>query len=62
VLLPVRRRPSGDPVHALEAKLLERLVRHDPLSLTLLNVGEPGEEAEGAEFLNLLAPRFPTPS
>jgi Kef-type K+ transport system membrane component KefB/nucleotide-binding universal stress UspA family protein len=61
VLLPVRRRPTGDPVHSLEARLLERLGRHDPLSLTLLTVGEPGGEAAGMEFLNHLAPRFPTP-
>jgi Kef-type K+ transport system membrane component KefB/nucleotide-binding universal stress UspA family protein len=59
VLLPVRRRPVGDPVHSLEAKLLERLGRHDPLSLTLLNVSEPGQETSGVDFLNQLAPRFP---
>jgi Kef-type K+ transport system membrane component KefB len=61
VLLPVRRRSAGDPIHSLEARLLERLVRHDPLSLTLLNVSEPGEEAIGAEFLNRLAPQYPAP-
>jgi Kef-type K+ transport system membrane component KefB/nucleotide-binding universal stress UspA family protein len=61
VLIPVRRRPVEYPVHALDAKLLERLGRHDPLSLTLLNVSEAGEEASGAEFLSRLAPLFPTP-
>jgi Kef-type K+ transport system membrane component KefB len=58
VLLPVRRRPSGNPVHTLEARLLERMAEKSSLSLTLLNVSEPGGRGKGLDFLARVAPLF----
>jgi Kef-type K+ transport system membrane component KefB/nucleotide-binding universal stress UspA family protein len=58
VLLPVRRRPGGQPVHELEAMLLERMADKSSLSLTLLNVSRPGEKVEGFDFLERIEPLF----
>jgi Kef-type K+ transport system membrane component KefB/nucleotide-binding universal stress UspA family protein len=58
VLLPVRRRPGGSPSHAFEARLLERLTDEAAISLTLLNVAEPGSRPASNEFLERLTPIF----
>ncbi len=55
VLLPVRRRPIGDAVHALQAKVLDRLGAHGSLSLTLLNVSEEGKKSDGMDYLDYLS-------
>lgn len=60
VLLPVRRRRIGYPVHSLEAELLDRLGAENPLALTLLNVTTPGDRAPSQAFLDELAPGFET--
>ncbi|MDX1663016.1 MAG: cation:proton antiporter [Candidatus Promineifilaceae bacterium] len=59
VLLPMRRREGfGTGVQTVEARLLERMGAHTDLSLTLFNVAEPGEAAEGAAFLADVATIF----
>jgi len=52
VLLPLRRRPDGgEAAHGIEARLLERLDRQRPLSVTLLNVHDDGRRTESERFL-----------
>lgn len=58
VLLPVRRRPVGSPVHVLSAWLLDRMALKSYLSLTVLNVYEPGEKSQSEEFLEAITPVF----
>ncbi len=58
VLLPVRRRPVGYPIHSLESHLLARLTVQRPISLTLLNVTSRGSRAESQQFLEELDKRF----
>ncbi|HET7274199.1 MAG TPA: cation:proton antiporter [Longimicrobiaceae bacterium] len=53
VLLPVRRRPSGNAVHGIEAYVLERMA-NDGLAVTLFNVSEEGGKARSTEFLETL--------
>lgn len=60
VLLPVRRRPVGNPVHMLSARLLDRMALKTSLSLTVLNVFRPGEKGESEEFLEAVMPVFTT--
>jgi nucleotide-binding universal stress UspA family protein len=52
VLLPVRRRPAGTPIHHLSARLLERMAVKSSLSLTVLNVYPPGDKSKSEEFLD----------
>ncbi|HET8657040.1 MAG TPA: cation:proton antiporter [Longimicrobiaceae bacterium] len=59
VLLPVRRRPEPDVVHALHAEVLAQLAAEGPLALTLLNVAPPGEKAAAAAFLDEVGALFP---
>jgi len=58
VLLPVRRRLDGDAVHGIEAYLMERLAGHGTQAVTLLNVTNPEDRADGVAFLDRIAPRF----
>lgn len=60
LLIPIRQRSERSLVHRLEARLVERLKRQGPLSVTLLNVCAPGEGAEGARFLERLGATFPS--
>jgi Kef-type K+ transport system membrane component KefB/nucleotide-binding universal stress UspA family protein len=59
VLIPVRLRSERNIIHQIEAHLVERLQRQGPLSVTLLNVSEPKQRAEGAAFLEQLHNDFP---
>lgn len=58
VLLPVRQRQGGSPVQTIEAHVLQKIGAKSDLSLTLLNVAQPGNRASGVEFLNELTPMF----
>jgi nucleotide-binding universal stress UspA family protein len=58
VLLPVRRRPDGNAVHAIESFLVERLARHATQALTLLNVTHSEDRAKSVAFLDGIASRF----
>jgi len=59
VLLPIRQRKDSDsPIQTIESRILEKMGAKADLSLTLLNVTEPGNKAEGAEFLDKLSPLF----
>lgn len=59
VLLPVRRRKDGgNPIQTIESRILEKMGAKNELSLTLLNVIEPGNKTEGAEFLETLSLLF----
>ena len=58
VLVPVRRRPGTQPVHRLEAHIIERLGEKAPISVTLLNVADAADKAAGAAFLDQLASDF----
>lgn len=60
LLIPIRQRSERSLVHRLEARLVERLKRQGPLSVTLLNVCAPGEGAEGARFLERISATFPS--
>lgn len=60
LLIPIRQRSERSLVHRLEARLVERLKRQGPLSVTLLNVSAPGEGAEGARFLERISATFPS--
>jgi Kef-type K+ transport system membrane component KefB len=60
VLLPLRRRPTDNPIHMLSARLLDRMAKKSSLSLTVLNVHPPGEKAQSEEFLNTVVPVFST--
>jgi Kef-type K+ transport system membrane component KefB/nucleotide-binding universal stress UspA family protein len=59
VLLPVRRRATGDAVHTIESYIIRRMRQKNPLSLTLFNVTEPGGKAKSTDFLERLSRRFP---
>jgi Kef-type K+ transport system membrane component KefB len=59
VLLPIRRRElDNGTTQTIEAHVLEKIGTRSSLSLTLLNVAQPGSRASGAQFLNGLAPLF----
>ncbi|SRR5579884_604240 len=59
VLLPVRRRKDGgSPIQTIESRILEKMGAKTDLSLTLLNITEPGNKAEGTEFLDALGLLF----
>jgi Kef-type K+ transport system membrane component KefB/nucleotide-binding universal stress UspA family protein len=58
VLLPVRWREKGDHVHVIEAHVLDRISDHHPLSVTLFNVTDGGDRAEGLRFLDRLGESF----
>src|SRR5690625_4319073 len=58
VLIPVRFRPDQIVSHKIEAHLIERLQRQNPLAVTLLNVIEPGRRGEGSAFLERLSEDF----
>lgn len=59
VLLPVRQREVGSgAAQTIEAHVLDKIGAKTALSLTLLNVTEPGTRANGVQFLNKLAPLF----
>lgn len=59
VLIPARLRAERNIIHQIEAHLVARLKRRNPLSVTLLNVSEPKQRAEGAAFLERLSDDFP---
>jgi nucleotide-binding universal stress UspA family protein len=59
VLIPARLRAERNIIHRIEAHLVERLGRRNPLSVTLLNVSAPKQRAEGAAFLERLSDDFP---
>lgn len=60
VLLPVKKREdNGSPVQTIEARILEKMGAKTDLSVTLLNVAEPGNKAESVEFLDRLSEIFP---
>src|SRR5690606_26205640 len=59
VLIPVRLRPERNIIHRVESHVIERLGRRAPLSVTLLNVSAPGEQAKGTAFLEELSADFP---
>ncbi len=59
VLLPVRQREMGTgPAQTIEAHILDKIGAKADLSLTLLNVAEPGTRPAGMKCLNRLAPLF----
>ncbi|MFO7678879.1 MAG: universal stress protein, partial [Chloroflexota bacterium] len=59
VLLPVRQRElNNGAVQTIEAHVLDKIGAKTALSLTLLNVAQPGKRSSGIEFLNELAPYF----
>jgi len=59
VLLPVRQRElDNSAVQTIEAHVLDKIGAKSSLSLTLLNVAQPGNRANGTRFLNELAPLF----
>ncbi len=59
VLLPVRRRESGmqDAIQTIESVLLEKIGSKTPLSVTLFNVSNDGEDRSAA-FLSGLSKQF----
>jgi Kef-type K+ transport system membrane component KefB/nucleotide-binding universal stress UspA family protein len=60
VLLPVRlREGDGSSIRTIAAYVLQRLGTTRDLSITLLNVVEPGAKAKGSEFLEQLNGLFP---
>lgn len=59
VLIPVRRRPTGDEIQGIQAFLIDKMRQRSRLSVTLFNVAEPGGRAKSAEFLDRLKERFP---
>lgn len=59
VLIPARLRSERNVIHQIEAHIVDRLKRRNPLSVTLLNVSEPEQKAEGAAFLEKLSEDFP---
>lgn len=59
VLIPVRVRAERNIIHQIEAHIVERLKRRNPLSVTLLNVSPPDQRAEGTAFLETLSEDFP---
>ncbi|MGE5445542.1 MAG: cation:proton antiporter [Ignavibacteriales bacterium] len=60
VLLPLRRRKDGtSPIQTIESRILEKMGAKTDLSLTLLNITESDNKAEGAEFLDTLGLLFP---
>jgi Kef-type K+ transport system membrane component KefB/nucleotide-binding universal stress UspA family protein len=60
VLLPVRlRETDGSGVRTIAAFVLQRLGTTRDLSITLLNVVEPGAKAKGTQFLERLNGLFP---
>ncbi|HUF11545.1 MAG TPA: cation:proton antiporter [Longimicrobiales bacterium] len=58
VLLPVRRRPTGDIVHTLEGAILNRLAGQSPIAVTLFNVSEAGGKPGSLAFLEELTPLY----
>ncbi len=59
-LLPMRLQPStSSPTQMVEAALLERLHRKNPLSITLMTVAAPGERAQAQSFLAEASKQFP---
>lgn len=59
VLLPVRLHEVGsNPAQTIEAHILDKIGVKADLSLTLLNVSEPGKRPTSVQFLNELAPLF----
>jgi Kef-type K+ transport system membrane component KefB len=60
VLLPLRRRPTGNPIHMLSARLLDRMSKKSSLSLTVLNAYPPGEKLQSEQFLDAVVPVFTT--
>jgi nucleotide-binding universal stress UspA family protein len=59
ILVPVRLRSERNIIHRIEAHLVEKLRRRNPLSFTLLNVSGPEERAASTEFLEDLSDDFP---
>lgn len=59
ILIPVRRRPAGDAIQAIQAHLVEKMSRRNSLSVTLFNVAEAGGRAKSTDFLDQLGGRFP---
>lgn len=59
VLIPARLRSERNIIHEIEAHLIDRLRRRNPLSVTLLNVSRPEERAEATTFLEKLGDDFP---
>ena len=58
VLLPLRRRPTGDVVHTLEAAILDRMATKGPIALTMFNVTDAGGRTKSGEFLDAIAPLY----
>jgi len=60
VLLPIRRREGeSGPIQTIEARILEKMGAKTNLSVTLLNIAEPGGKARSIEFLDQLSRLFP---
>ena len=59
VLLPIRRREGeSGPIQTIEARILEKMGAKTNLSVTLLNIAEPGGKARSIEFLDQLSRLF----
>ncbi len=59
VLLPIRRREGeSGPIQTIEARILEKMGAKTNLSVTLLNIAEPGGKARSTEFLDQLSRLF----
>ncbi len=60
VLLPVRLQSDVDTsTHRVEARIMEKLHRKNPLSITLLTVATASERAEAQKYLERLEKYFP---
>ncbi|HWP91141.1 MAG TPA: cation:proton antiporter [Thermodesulfobacteriota bacterium] len=59
VLLPIRRREGeSGSIQTIEARILEKMGAKTNLSVTLLNIAEPGGKAKSTEFLDQLSRLF----
>jgi Kef-type K+ transport system membrane component KefB/nucleotide-binding universal stress UspA family protein len=58
VLLPIRMRESTSPSQLIEAHVLEQISSDANISLTLLTISTPENQAKSTEFLNKLAELF----
>src|SRR5690606_4699328 len=59
ILIPVRVRAPGHPIHTIESYLVERMRARGPLSVSLLTVTPKDDKTKAREFLDQLATGFP---
>lgn len=59
VLVPIRLREKGGPAQLIEGKVIERLQKKSELSVTLLTIVEPDQQAAAKQFLDDVGTLFP---